>query len=427
MQLTIEINNSYSQIKNMTVAQYKGLRKLLSYSPNADTAYFSGGFVQTRYLIDKHGYFPTGLIDRVLRHLGDQIAYDGIIKKCRPPQAGGFYELKDNYLWQANAVRAALNCNRGIISAVTGSGKSRVIKQLALSLGVKTLVVVPSLEIKLQLSETLKDLKNVTILNIDSKALKTAKDFDCLIIDEGHHVAAKTYQDLNKRVWGGIYYRFFLTATPFRNQAHEQLLFEGIAGGVIYELTYKEAVKEGYICPIEAYYLKMPELEVYGHTWKQVYNELVVHHEHRNNVIGALMLRLNAAGASTLCLVKEIAHGQSLSHITGLPFANGQDEDSRRYIQQFNTGQIKTLIGTAGILGEGVDTKPCEYVIIAGLGKAKSAFMQQVGRCIRAYPGKESGKVIIIRDRSHRWTISHFNAQKKILLEEYNTKVLELD
>ena len=55
----------------------------------------------------------------------------------------------------------------------------------------------------------------------------------------------------------------------------------------------------------------------------------------------------------------------------------GQDGiHTRVCFLEFNMGEIKTLIGTTGVVGEGVDTRPTEYVIIAGLGKSKPAFMQ---------------------------------------------------
>ena len=104
---------------------------------------------------------------------------------------------------------------------------------------------------------TLSGLKNVTIENIDSKALsKPTMQFSVLIIDEGHHSAAKTYHRLNKHAWSEIYYRFFLTATPFRNDSEETLLFEAICGEVIYKLNYIDAISKGYIVPVDAYYLE---------------------------------------------------------------------------------------------------------------------------------------------------------------------------
>lgn len=428
-EIKIEINNSYSQVIGLTPQLFSGLRKVLSYQPNAHSAHFSGGFVRTNYLIDKKGFFPTGLLSKVKSHfiaLGFTPQY--LDKRTRPmPMQPHILLGATPYKWQLEAVEAAIKRGQGTISATTGSGKSLVIALLAARLNLRTLVVCPSLEIKAQLKEGLKGLKDVTVENIDSKALNTAKGYDVLIIDEAHHTASRTYQKLNAKAWTGIYYRFMLTATPFRNVEHEQLLFLGIAGQIVYKLDYKDAVSQNFIVPIEAYYIESPKIVASGYTWHQVYNEIVVNNEARNELISLLLLRLNSAGIATLCLVKEIEHGQNLANTTGLAFAHGQDEESRQYIRQFNDGGIKALIGTTGILGEGVDTRPTEYVIIAGLGKAKSAFMQQVGRCVRNYPGKESAKVILILDKSHKWSKAHFNAQKSILLDEYGVVPIKLE
>lgn len=328
------------------------------------------------------------------------------------------------YLDQLKAVQAALKHHRGVISMPTGTGKTYVAKMIIEALGLNTLVVVPTLEIKRQMQYTLSGLKNVTIENIDSNTLNSpATRFDVLIIDEGHHAAAKTYHRLNKRFWNGIYYRFFLTATPFRNDTEETLLFEAICGQVIYKLSYRDAIRRGYIVPVDAYYLEIPKQATNAFTYREVYDELVINNETRNIMIGVLLGRLDAP---TLCLVREVAHGKILSEITGYPFVSGEDEESRDYIRAFNSGEIQTLIGTTGILGEGVDTKPCEYVVIAGLGKAKSNLMQQIGRGVRKYQNKASCKVILLKDKSHRFLMSHFNNQKKIILDEYGVMPVKL-
>jgi superfamily II DNA or RNA helicase len=307
----------------------------------------------------------------------------------------------------------------------TGTGKSLVAKLIIEALNLKTLVIVPSLEIKRQMQYVLSDCKNVVIENIDSKALnRLTTRFDVLIIDESHHAAAKTYHRLNKHQWNGIYYRFMLTATPFRNDTEETLLFEAICGQVIYKLSYIDAIRKGYITPIDAFYLEVPKQHTDAYTYREVYDELVINNETRNLMIGAAMNRLNKP---TLCLVREVIHGKILSELTGYPFVSGDDNESRDYIRAFNAGEATKLISTTGIMGEGIDSKPCEYVIIAGLGKAKSQFMQQVGRAVRNYPGKESAKVILIKDRSHRFLTSHFNAQLKFLLDEYSVKPIKLN
>jgi superfamily II DNA or RNA helicase len=425
--VVLKIDNSTAKVTGLTTAQFKALRKLLSYQTQPAASYYTSTFYRTKFCIDARGEFLTGLLPRVIKYLKSnnimfQTEDTRVVPTKKVDHRANFGDIKP-YEAQVAAVERLLIKGQGIISAPTGSGKSLIIALITANLGVKTLIVVPSLQIKEQLTESLerifKDMSNITVENIDSKALKQAKAYDCLIIDEAHHSAAKTYQKLNKSVWRGIFYRAFLTATPFRNQTEETMLFEGIAGQVIYRLTYQDAVKAGYIVPIEAYYLEIPKQKTEAEGWQQVYSQLVVKNQIRNEMIGKTLLMLSLSNVSTLCLVKEIAHGNLLEDSVGVLFANGQDETTRNFIEMFNKRKITSLIGTTGIIGEGVDTKPCEFVIVAGLGKAKSAFMQQVGRALRTYPGKESGKVIIIKDKSHKYLLRHFNEQVKILEEEY--------
>jgi superfamily II DNA or RNA helicase len=414
--IQLVVDNSYSRVLGLTLPQFNHLRDELSYTSGS----FFTRFGPTRKsMLNKRGEFPSGLLPRVIKYLS-RFVYAKKDLRIRPAPSSKIY-LSDMEAYESQrvALGIAVTYGQGTISMPTGSGKSRVIQMIAACYNLKTLVVVPSLEIKRQLSETLKDNKNVAIRNIDAPDLTLMADFDCLIIDEAHHVTAKTYQKLNKTAWKGIYYRFLLTATPFRNNDEEQLLFEGIAGQVIYRLSYIEAVKKKYIVPVEAYTIEVPKQKTDASTWAQVYSQLVVNNTLRNQQIVNVLTSLHSNHKSTLCLVKEVKHGKILSDLTGLPFCSGEDEDSRRYISRFNKGEISVLIATEGMMSEGIDTKPCEYAILVGLGKAKSALMQKIGRTVRTYPGKDSGKVILFSDFSHKFTKNHYKEQVKILKEEY--------
>ena len=332
--------------------------------------------------------------------------------------------------YQLLAATLASTKDRCGLEMTTGSGKSLTIALLIQKLQLKTLVVVPTLGLKYQLTEVLQSLfvdirDRVVVENIASKNLKKRGDFDVLIIDECHHAASSTYRELNRKYWGNIYHRYFFSATFFRNDEEERLLLESLVGNCAYSFGYREAVAADAIVPIEAYYIDLPKETSNAYGWHEVYKERVVNNAYRNLQIVGLLKSLE--GKSVLCLVKEIEHGEILSRMTGIPFANGADEDTRGHIEEFNSGAIKALIGTTGILGEGVDSRPCEYVVIAGLGKAKSAFQQQVGRAVRKYPGKESAKVIIFKDGSHKYCLRHFNAQKKILKEEYGVTPIKIE
>lgn len=427
MIIKLTIGNSYCLIENLSIEQHKALKDVLSYELDPKANYFSGGFrPRKQSLLSAKGSFPTGLLSLVKKFIIDQkietYVEDDIRALPMPLESTISLSLHVTpYTEQIEAAEACQRAKRGIVRAVTGFGKSITMALLIEKLQMRTLIIVPNLELKRQLTDSFKQyfgsLGNITIENIDSRTLLKANDYDCLIIDEAHHVAAKTYRKLNKSVWNGIYYRFFFTATPFRSRDEEQLLFQSIAGDLIYDVSYDTAVKKGYIVPMEAYYIEVPKTKTTANTWPQVYSQLIVHNEVRNQYIINLLTSLK--NESTLCLVKELAHGNILTKAIDGFFVHGTNEDTPYLIRLFNETKLKTLIGTTGVLGEGIDSRPCEYVIIAGLGKSKPQFMQSCGRAFRNSPGKTSAKIIIILDKSHKYLRDHYKAQVKYLGEEY--------
>lgn len=429
--IILAINSNFSKISNLPIHKHKSLANELSYTVGNDFV----GFKKKKSLLSRHGSFPSGLLVEVVEWCEqNKIQFEVVDKRTKPKASSKLFTLNlgcTPYEEQLKAVEACYEYEQGIVEMPTGSGKSITMALLVNKLQLKTLIVVPNLELKRQLRESFTryfgNLDNIRIENIDSKSLKTCTDFDVLIIDESHHVAAQTYLDLNKNNWGSMYYRYFFTATPFRSNKEEQILFKSLAGELIYRLDYHTAVEKGFIVPVEAYFIDIPKNKNYATHWATMYSELVVNNKVRNDIIVNLLSALKSENKSTLCLVKEIKHGNTLSSAASIFFANGQDENSPDLISFFSHDKIKTLIGTTGVLGEGVDTKPCEYVIITGLGKSKTQFLQQCGRGVRRYPGKESCKVIIFRDASHKWTLAHFREQCRILKEIYDIEPIKLD
>lgn len=444
--LKLTIDNSVCQLEGLSIEQHKKLKDILSYEISAQANFHAGGYRSTkRTLLGKNGHFPTGLcylVEKFINHdLDPLVAIQTQIKDLRrvPQPLESTFKLSlgyEPYPEQIEAAKACKRFTRGIVCAPTGFGKSAVCALIINEVKVKTLVVVPSLELKRQLTADLQkafksqnvgsicDRPDIAVENVDAidDGIDTQKilDYDCVIIDEFHHSGANTYRKLNKTAFSRMYYKFGLTATPFRSQDNEKLLLESVLSQVIYKVEYQTAVERGYIVPMEAYYIEVPRTVIKGNTksWPSMYSELVVHNEERNNMIQKLLGTFHVNKLSTLCLVKEIAHGNNLVEPTY--FANGDNEDTPYLITMFNNRTLKTLVGTTGVLGEGVNTVACEYVIIAGLGKSKNSIMQQVGRAFRRSPGKESCKIILISDKSHRWTIAHFKEQCKILKDEYN-------
>lgn len=445
MAVTLTIDNSISKIDGLTSDDVKSLSKDLSYSQNPQASYFSKSYSSQKIsLLTKRGDFPTGLLYLVHDYLyKNHILYT--VKDLRiPPSPQKSFPiatlLHTPYPTQKNAAKAALNASRGVIVAPTGTGKSIIAILIVQAVQVPTLIVVPSLELKKQLTQSFKnafgskfvgnfkDGKLIAIDNVDALDLAVVSPYDCIILDEFHHSGASTYRKLNKKAWTKAFYRFGLTATPFRSQDNERLLLESVLSQVIYRVDYQKAVSDNQIVPMEAYYIDLPKVAVDSYTWSEVYSKLVVENDYRNKIISNLILNLNENSVPTICLVKEIAHGLNIqAYCKDIHFVKGENDNNREKLLEFNLGERKCLIGTTGTLGEGVDSKPCEFVIIAGLGRSKNAFMQQVGRAFRTSAGKESCKVILFRDDSHKFTIRHFKEQVKILKDEYGVVPIKLN
>lgn len=442
--ITVEIGNSTCKISGLSDTGIKEVTSLLSYIERK-SAYFTGRPPATKRLIDKYGVFPTGLLYLVWDYLEPIHNHVEVIDNRVAPTNKQGFSFKLPFNPRPEQIAASIECckhHRGIVSAPTGVGKSVIIGLVIATLDVKTLVVVPSLELKEQLTDSLSEWfgkdkvgigKPIVVLNVDNKLIHEYTNYDCVIIDEFHHAAAKTYRKLNIKAWKGIYYRIGLTATPFRTDEDERLLLESVLSKVIYSLDYKTALAKGYVSQIDAFFVNVPKTVTNGLTWADVYSDLVVNNKQRNNIIASILSSLYWDKIPTICLVKEIAHGEKINAALGaasmftVPFIKGDNSDNKQVIKSFNNKEQPVIIGTYGVLGEGVDTKPTEYVIIAGLGKSKSQFMQQVGRALRLAKGKTSAKVIIFRDISHKWTKTHFSSQVKILEEEYGVKTIAID
>ncbi len=448
--VSLIIDNSISQLKDLTTVQYGQIRKILSYKLRNDQIHFSKNyFHNVKYLIDKKGYFPTGLLYLVEDWLiKNKINHTKGDCRIRPEtHEDGFKRVFGEglglspYKEQVEAVEVALFASRGIICFPTGTGKTMVAALLISKLKFRTLVVVPSLELKRQITDIFtKFFGEVMVgpLTADEKYLIAVENVDaldpehvlnkthCVIIDEFHHAAAKTYRKLNQKSWQKVYLRYGLTATPFRSNDNERLLLESVLSKVIYRLSYHDAVKKRFIMPIEAFYIEVPKSNLKGipDRWANVYSKLVVHNEERNKIIKNLLTQFTSYNQPTICLVKEIQHGENLSGNTFFPFVHGNGDKS--LIDKFNQQHIPVIIGTSGVLGEGIDTKPAEVIIIAGLGKSKSQFMQNCGRGVRKHADKDTCKVIIFKDNSHRWSISHFKEQCRFLKEEYGITPTQL-
>lgn len=378
-------------------------------------------------LYDSEGFFPSGLLPRVLDVL-DRAALAFEVKDLRKkPEPEFKFVLKESLPalrpYQKSAVRELLEHHRGVVVMPTGTGKTKTACRMIELLGVTTLVITPSKAIvDLMMTElvnffgkgkvqklTTKNhkLKAINVINIQALVnLKPEyfKDIKAVIIDEFHHAAADTYLIANEDHLKNCYYRIGLTATNFRNDGAD-LALEAVLNNVLFEYPIKQAIADGYLMRPE--FKVIPTVLDQESNYQKAYRNQIVDNEHRNDRIRAIaeVHRKN----SVLILVKQIEHGEALQKLLpGYEFVQGEtkDHERERALEDFRKGKLKGLIGTT-VIGEGVDLPIANVLIMAGGGKAKSQIMQNIGRVLRIKEGKPTPIVYDFTDEDGSWLEEH--------------------
>ena len=261
-------------------------------------------------------------------------------------------------------------------------------------------------------------LKRINVCNIDTLRGLDPKIFEGLgacIIDEFHHAAADTYREININHLKDCYFRIGLTATNFRNSG-DDLALEGVLSHVIYVYTIKQALEDGYLVKPEFRWINN-RIKKAKKKYQEQYKESLVENEERNNEIVKICEKHK--DDHVIVLVNQIKHLEILKKL--MPWAStidGKDKDAdrTRVLNDFRKGNINVLIGTT-VLGEGVDLPIANVLIMAGGGKARSKVIQNVGRVLRLYEGKDGAIIYDFQDAGAGFLEEHASLRKDV----YNT------
>jgi len=126
----------------------------------------------------------------------------------------------------------------------------------------------------------------------------------------------------------------------------------------------------------------------------QVYEELLVGNELRNERIAGLARERAAAGRSVLVLVDRVRHGELLLPRlgSGASFLHGgmPGRALAETTARFAGGELPCLVATAGLFQEGVSIDGIQVLIQAGGLKSRARVIQAIGRGMRRAPGKQA-------------------------------------
>lgn len=339
--------------------------------------------------------------------------------------------------YQELFINQAINAYSGVIVAATGAGKT--VSGIALSsrLQQRTLILVKSKDLAEQWCRAIKqftDIPEDQIGLIGSGKYTEGKEFTIGLIqtlskrdlsqlhyglvlaDECHNLpASQAYKVINAI---NAKYKYGLSATPNRRDNLEMMIFAGL-GNICAEIKPEQL--QGKVLPVVIYPLKCP-FDANIDSWTDFIGALV-NNEHRNDYIVRLTQRQSK---STIILTSQVKHAEILNTLMaerGLQalLIHGQLPVKTRSERMQKASNTNLIIGTAQLLGEGIDWPHLEVLIFASpmsavINKTKPAatkLIQSIGRCRRPYPGKTHAIVIDLIDQCS-FGVSAYNKRKYI-------------
>ncbi len=309
-----------------------------------------------------------------------------------------------------------LNLKNVLFQMPTGTGKTTVFSEIvrkAQFKNKKVLLVVHRTELVDQIKERLSSFdvnagiitanikpepdKDIQIATIQTLNRREYPQADIVIIDECHHSKADTYRSL----WD-IYpaARFLgVTATPIRLNGEG---FSDLFDILIPSEKLSYFIKEGYLSQIKHLVCGIPNLTKVKQVRRDYDLQMLKNVMLDNSLMAGLVnsYLTKAIGKKTIVFAVDIEHskeivqrynqaGISAAHID----AKTPKTERKENLEKFRSGEIK-ILSNVDIVSEGFDVPDCDAVQLARPTKSLALYLQQVGRCMRPYQGKDYGLVL---------------------------------
>lgn len=331
-----------------------------------------------------------------------------------------------------------------LIVAMTGSGKSLIISDIANRLNTNVLVFCPTKEILQQnyskmltytndcamysASVGKKDVATITFCTIGSvkNYVKLFEDFDYIIIDEAHLVNPK--QGMYKKFLSHLKRKVLgLTATPYRLETdvdynYKAKTFIGaksrlcmltnykrpVFKEIIYEIDTKSLLAQGYLSKLDYYSVLAPgwnEKRIFKNSSGSDFSDKSV--QWMNEVTGfkhhllSILERLKHPKSGKprngiLVFVRFIKDAEfCANNIDECGYITGSMTKTERehVLHDFETGKTQILVN-AGVLIVGYDRPDLDTVVLATPTMSLSRYTQEIGRCMRISDNKDRGWVV---------------------------------
>lgn len=261
----------------------------------------------------------------------------------------------------------------------------------------------------------------VSIQSFNSMRLTehTTEDFyDFLIVDEFHHAAAPSYQNLLS------YYKpkimLGLTATPERSDCKDVLQYFG--GHIAAEIRLTDAIDRKLLCPFQ-YFGITDDVDLSHVKWsRRGYDMTELEKMYSSNKMRALQIMnsmkkyvtdMDEVKGLGFCVgVDHALYMEKVFNEAGIPslalHGGSSTEDRQEAKVRLVNGEIK-MIFVVDLYNEGVDIPQVNTILFLRPTESLTVFLQQLGRGLRLAEGKDCLTVLDFIGQAHK----DYNFQEK--------------
>ena len=219
---------------------------------------------------------------------------------------------------------------------------------------------------------------------------KLIRDTKVVFYDEVHHSSSKTSKFLLDKATNSDM-KIGLSATPFSDKA-DSILVEEAIGSVIYQISYSELIKQGYLMKPYIYMYKLPKMDIEG-TYRAIYKKAVIENEFLNDLLNGLIEKLISKNKSVVIQTEFVKHSKDLAKRFNCEYLTGSDPTEKRkeVIEALKNKEILCLVST--LFEEGLDLPSLDYTVNLAGGLSNISTFQRM-RSITAHESKTSVGII---------------------------------
>ncbi len=243
-----------------------------------------------------------------------------------------------------------------------------------------------------------------TLVRRQTDLSSIGKKFGLVIVDEAHHVPASTF--LKVIDYFSSYYLYGLTATPYRRDGLEDIMFATM-GLPNAKVNRKEVKRLGGIITPTVIKRIIPAEKWEGNDFHYIVKELLLTNEIRLSIIVQDILKeakednycivINTRKQYCEMLFAEVSKCWDKTAIATGDYSRKHNEEQ---VAKVERGEATVLITTFELLGEGFDVPKLNRGFIALPFKERSRVEQAVGRIQRSCPGKKNAVIYDYVDES---------------------------